>query len=483
MTEAPAARRFAALEARVFAWLRAPRDLAAIAAFRFAFGALITLSAARFLAYGWVDELLVAPAFRFKYWGWGWVPAASGPLLHAIFIALMVLGALVALGLLYRPALALLTLLFAYVQLVDATNYLNHYYLVVLLGGLLLFIPAHAGFSLDAWLRPGLRRAALPAWCTYLLRFQVGTVYVFAGLAKLNADWLLHAQPLNIWLAARADLPLLGPLLEERWVAYLAAWFGFLFDSTIVLFLLCRRTRPLAYAVVVLFHSATAVLFPIGLFPLIMTLAALVFFDPSWPRRVVRLFVGGAPAFAPADRGAPQAVPAIVTGRARAFLALAGLYLFVQIAFPLRAWAYGGNVLWHEQGMRFSWRVMAREKNGSVEFHVRPRALAPGAPRREWLVSPRTYLTPLQAREMAVQPDLILQMAHAIARDYAAKGLGPVEVRADAQVSLNGRPTAPLIDPDVDLAAVEDGFAPKRWILPVPATAPIHLKPLLARRR
>ena len=40
-------------------------------------------------------------------------------------------------------------------------------------------------------------------------------VYVFAGLAKLNADWLLDAQPLRIWLAARSDLPIVGPLLAQ----------------------------------------------------------------------------------------------------------------------------------------------------------------------------------------------------------------------------------------------------------------------------
>ena len=40
---------------------------------------------------------------------------------------------------------------FAYTQLVDVTNYLNHHYLVVLLGALLWFTPAHAAWSIDAW--------------------------------------------------------------------------------------------------------------------------------------------------------------------------------------------------------------------------------------------------------------------------------------------------------------------------------------------
>jgi hypothetical protein len=78
---------------------------------------------------------------------------------------------------------------------------------------------------------------------------------------------------------------------------------------------------------------------------------------------------------------------------------------------------------------------------------------------------------------MSVQPDLILQLAHHVARDFAAKGHPGVAVYADARVSLNGRAPAPLIDPRVDLAREADGLAPKRWILPAPTEAPPLLRP------
>jgi hypothetical protein len=264
-------------------------------------------------------------------------------------------------------------------------------------------------------------------------------------------------------------MPLVGPLLEQRWVAYSAAWAGFLFDTTIVLFLLSRRLRPFAYGVVVGFHAATFALFPIGMFPVIMVTAALVFFDPGWPRWLVgrmRAPVMVRPVLAPPGR------------KARLVLGAAVAYGIVQILFPLRTHLYGGNVLWHEQGMRFSWRVMAREKNGSVLFVVRSRETG-----REWHVPPRQYLTALQEREMSVQPDLILQLAHRIARDFEAQGKGPVEVHADARVSLNGRSAEIFVDPDVDLAREEDGIGPKRWILAAPDSPPVRLRPILARSR
>src|SRR6185369_4772318 len=125
----------------------------------------------------------------------------------------------------------------------------------------------------------------VPAYCVYLLRFQLGVVYFFAGIAKLNGDWLLRAQPLRIWLAARADLPILGGFLAEPWVAWTASWAGAFFDLTIVGFLLLPRTRRAAFVAVVVFHVATGLLFPIGMFPWIMVAAATVFFAPDWPTR------------------------------------------------------------------------------------------------------------------------------------------------------------------------------------------------------
>jgi len=454
---------------RLWERLLAPRDIAALAVFRMAFGLMVAVSAARFLAYGWVQEFFVRPKFHFTYWGFGWVPALSAPWIHVVFVALGVLGLCVALGFYYRVAIALLFVTFTYVQLVDVTTYLNHYYLVSLLAGLLCFVPAHRAFSVDAWRNPSLRRDWLPAWCTYLLRFQVGVVYVFAGLAKLTTDWLVHAQPLQIWLSARTGLPLVGPLLDQTWVAYGAAWAGFLFDTTIVAFLLVRRLRPFAYAVVLGFHAATWALFPIGMFPVIMVTAALVFFEPSWPRWLVTRV-----------RPEPLAAPVLASpgSKARLALGVAVVYGALQLLLPLRTHLYGGNVLWHEQGMRFSWRVMAREKNGSVTFVVRSSVTG-----KEWHVPPRQYLTPIQEREMSVQPDLILQLARRIAQDFEAEGKGPVEVHADARVSLNGRPAELLVDPGVDLARQGDGIASKSWILPAPDSPPVRLRPALARGR
>ncbi len=433
--------------------LLAPRDPAALVAFRIAFGLLVSISASRFLAYGWVRELFTRPRFHFSYYGFGWVPVPSSRVIELLFAALIPLGLMVAAGFCYRVAIVALFVCFSWLQLMDVANYLNHYYLVSLLALLLATMPLNAAGSVDGWLRSGIRRATLPAWCTWLLRFQVGTVYLFAGLAKLNADWLLNAQPLSGWLAARSDLPWVGPLLAAPAAGYLASWAGFLFDSTVPFFLSFRKPRSFAFAAVLVFHVATWLLFPIGMFPWIMITAALVFFDPSWPRAVWRR-LGSAPAL-----GWPSARP--VSWARRAGLILGVSWCAVQLALPLRAHFYEGDVSWHEQGMRFSWRVMTREKNGSVTFVVRSPTTG-----REWHVAPSRYLTRLQEREMSVQPDLILQFAHHIGGEWRAREKEPVEVHVEGLASLNGRPAEPLIDRQIDLMTVRDGLGPQSWIAP-----------------
>ena len=79
---------------------------------------------------------------------------------------------------------------------------------------------------------------------------------------------------------------------------------------------------------------------------------------------------------------------------------------------------------------------------------------------------------------MAGQPDLILALAHHIRDEFARRGRGPVSVHVEAQVSLNGRRQAPLIDPAVDLAQVSDGLGRAAWILPAPEGPPPALRPI-----
>jgi hypothetical protein len=366
----------------------------------------------------------------------------------------------VGLGLVYELATVLFFLSFTYIELLDKTTYLNHYYFVSLFAGLLMFVPANRTWSLDVWLGRTVYQATGPAWHRYVLMFQVGVVYFYAGLAKVNPDWLFSALPLAIWLPAKADLPILGPLLAERWVAYAFSWFGCVYDLSIVFLLLWARVRVWAYAAVVVFHIATWLLFPIGMFPFIMIGVTLLFFSPAWHlkqqgwvnRWLKRLFGLG-------RRVLPDGVPVLRISPVG--LGLLAVYVVFQVVWPFRFLAYPGPLFWREEGFRFSWRVMLIEKAGYATFKVRDKHTG-----RESEVSPSEYLTPLQEKMMATQPDMILEFAHFLGQEYRRKGLTEPEVRCEAWVTLNGRRSQPFIDPTFNLLTHSESFAAKPFILP-----------------
>jgi vitamin K-dependent gamma-carboxylase len=441
---------------RIARALDRPVDAASVAVFRISFGALLFVAVLRFILQGHVRGYYEEPRFFFHYWGFSWLEPLPAPFMYVLYGLLALAALCICLGFQYRAAATAFTLGFSYAHLCDKTNYLNHYYLVSLLTALLAFLPLDREFSVRVVRDPGQRCGQVRAWALYLLRFQVGVVYLFGGIGKLGADWLWYAEPLRIWLTSRAELPVLGHLLVQPGAALAFSWCGALFDLSIVPLLSWHLTRGPAYLVLIVFHVLTALLFPIGMFPWFMIVSATVLLPSSWPRRWL-----GRWGVAQMGEGVAGAA---LTGKARL---AATAYAAVQLLLPLRSHLYPGNTLWSEEGFRFSWKVMLIEKVGSLEFQV------VDAAGRTYAVSPNQYLTPLQARMAATQPDMILELARFIARDFEARGHGAVRVYADAQVTFNGRLRRALLDPRRDLSHERDGLAPKSWILPAPTAAPV----------
>jgi hypothetical protein len=431
-----------------------PIDIAQLAVIRILLGTLLFAATVRFAARGWIDELLVGPTVHLPYWfpgaGFVWLEPLSRTAMYGLFGVMAAAAIAIAIGLVYRLAVLVFLVGFVYVELLDATNYLNHYYAITIVLVLLGFAPAHAAWSIDVRRRPELRRDRVEGWVIFALRAQLAIIYAYAGLAKLHADWL-DGTVLHMWLRSRADLPLVGTALADPTVAQVMAIAGCAFDLLVVPGLLVRRTRPWAWLALVGFHTATGLLFPIGMFPWIMIALSTAFFDPSWPRRFVR---GGTEA-------APRSL-ASTTRRRACVVGLLTAHLAIQILLPLRSLLVPGEVRWHEQGMRWSWRVMLVEKTGFVQLVATEDATG-----RTWSIDPATELTPRQAKMMATQPDLVVAYAQHVRRTFAARGID-VRVHADAFVALNGRPSRRLIDPTVDLSRVEIDLGAPTFVLPAP---------------
>jgi hypothetical protein len=408
----------------------------------------------RYFDHDWIRRYYLDPTFHFTYYGFEWVHPLSGNGLYLLFGALGVLAICILVGLFYRLSAALFFVGLAYVFLLEQARYLNHFYLLILISFLLIFVPANRALSVDSLLRPSIRSQTAPTWSLWLLRGQIMIVYFFGGIAKLNSDWL-QGEPMRMWLASRTDFPIIGVYFTEEWMVFLFAYGGMLFDLLFPLLVLWRPTRLPILAVNVTFHLTNAHLFSIGVFPWMMIAANVLFLPPEWLKL---------PFVKKPDMGTHQDTPLHdhqkVTSRSRQLI-IAGLalYLLVQVLLPLRHWLYPGDVHWTEEGHRFSWRMKLRDKEGHARFYLTdPQTGA------TWEADPLAYLTDWQFDEMIGRPDMVLQFAHLLAEDARAQGYERVEVRAWVLVSLNERTPQTLIDHTVDLASQPRTILPVSWI-------------------
>ena len=433
--------------------LSEPVDIASLVMVRVFFGLIMLWEVVRYFENGWIRKYWLAPDFHFRYFGFDWITPWPGEGMYWHFLGLGFLALLLTFGLFYRVAATLFFIGFSYVFLLEQARYLNHFYLVCLVSFLMAVVPANRAASLDA--RFGLCRQSdtVPAWCLWILRFQVGVVYFFGGIAKLNADWLA-GEPLRSWLQKRMDYPLIGFLFGQEEVVMTMTYGSVFFDLLIVPLLMWRRTRVAGFAGVLFFNFTNALLFHIGIFPWLAIVLSTVFFAPDWPRRYVVFKENQATQ----PGGAPLCSPAILV-----FLAA---YVSWQLVMPLRHWLYPGNVSWTEEGHLYAWHMKLRSKSGRAKFFVMDET------GNELEVSPADYMKSWQARKMATRPDMIHQFVHYLGDRLRAEGIKVVSVRVDARVSLNGRQRQHLLDPDANLLREPRSIWPKPWIKPL--EVPLH---------
>ena len=432
-------------------YLERPISIAPLIVYRILFGIMVCYGCLWSISKGDIQSRYLEPQFFFKYYGFEWVEFVGEQGIYILY-GLWFLSALgILLGAFYRVAIWSFFFVFTYLHLLDATNYINHYYAISIFAFFLGCLPAHAACSVDTWRKPSWQRHKMPYGYIAVFQGQVAIIYLFAAVAKMNLDWVFNAMPLKIWLLQSQDFPIIGTFFQYHATHLLMSWCGLLFDLTIVVWLWFSKTRKWGYGMVVVFHTLTGLLFNIGLFPILMIFSTVVFFDPIAQEKFLKK-LGVKLQKNQADCITPTYLKYFFIG-----------HFIVQILLPLRHHVlYGGNILWTEEGYRFSWRVMLLEKEGMATFYVEDPDTE-----RHWVVSNQEFLTAFQEKRMAIRPDHILQFAHYIAKRYAHRyTIQEPIVRADVYVAMNGRVSQRLIDPTVNLATKSRGIGQKDWVLP-----------------
>ncbi len=487
--------------------LTTPKSILNLALFRIAFGCIMLWEVYRYVADKRIYRYWLKPIYHFTYEGFDWVQPWSGDWMywHMYFIGLLAI--LIIVGLFYRVAAALFFLFFSYTFLLEQAKYLNHLYLVCLVSFLMIFIPANKNYSLDARIWKGIKTDYVPAWTIYLMAFQIGIAYFLGGVAKLNADWLIYAEPMKHWIRPKTDFPFIGHLFDQAWVAYGMSWSGLLLDLLAPILLCFRPTRPFMFAALFLFHLINDRLFSIGIFPWFMILATILFFPHDWfikfraaiknktlhhrfyilagaiifmficyyfhrPFDWVPIVIGGIagslltwlfldlrhPTIVPLPKNSKRVIPAFTIHSVT--VGLIGLWCLIQIIFPLRHYFIPGNVSWTEEGHRFSWHMKLRSKNCKINFFVYDPAT-----KQKQHVDLNKILEPWQIAKMKSRPYMILQFAQYLQNLFGNRGK-KIEIRVEASAQLNYRAFQPFIASNVDISKQHfSEFSHNHWIL------------------
>jgi vitamin K-dependent gamma-carboxylase-like protein len=448
---------------RVIPGLFRPIDNASITFFRIAFGVTTFFHIWGVLDHNRVRDRYIDAPFLFAFPGLGWLKRLPGDWLLVLWFGLAAAAVLIMLGLFYRAAIIFFFIGHTYAIHLDQSIFWNHYYVVSLFAFLMIWVPANRAHSLDLILKRVTPADTAPAWSLWILRAQMAVTYFFAGLAKINSDWL-RGQPMSQYLTGDRSFPFLSPLFNQHWFHLALSWTGIGFDLLIVPLLLWRRTRIFAFALVVIFHLTNSLIFDIEVFPWFALVATALFFPPDFPRKLGLWNNDPLPDLA--EQTAPSQWQQL-TMRQKLGCAFMAFYFLVQIVMPLRHYAYPGDVNWTTEGDLWAWRMLIVEARHKTVFTVQDKAS--GA---ECVLNPLNFIDEAHWSKLGYRPDMMAQFGRHVADTYWRDKHQRVAVHVYSAVSVNGDPFAALVSPETDLASVQRHLH-NDWILPrKPPTPP-----------
>ena len=425
---------------KIFNKLFEPVSIYPIIYFRVAFGLIILWLIFKYTHTDYIKNQFLDPLFNFTFWGFSWVRPLPLQEMHIVVFIMGLAALFLTIGLFYRISTALLFVGLSYFFLLDKSYYLNHFYLVLLINFLLIFIPANKKLSLDSYFKFTKSSEFIPSWCLWAFRVQVLIVYFYAGVAKINSDWL-QGQPMMIWLYLNRGIPIVGEYLTGNHIAYIFSYSGLIIDLFIAPLLLFRRTRIFAIIIIVTFHLFNSVLFNIDIFPWLMIVMTLLFLEPErfgFLRKITKYSGSVDSEFNKSLTYSPL--------RKKTIILFLTIYFILQITLPVRHHFYPGNVNWTEVGHEFSWRMMLRQKFSVSKIYVYDMDT-----NKRFEVAQNKFLNRLQKELIAADPEMMLQFVEFLEKQLKKEGFINIEIKAVSLVSLNGRKPQFIYDSEINL--------------------------------
>ena len=425
-----------------------PIDNSPLIIFRIFFGFLLAAETFGAIITGWVKNNFITPKFTFSHIGMEWLQPLPGYGMYFYFAAMGFLGILVMIGWKYKWSLSAFTILWTLTYWMQKTSYNNHYYMLILVCLIMIFLPAERYASVDAKKNPEIKSISMPIWCSWVMILQISIVYFFATVSKFYPDWLDGTFTKHL-LENKTSIAFVQNIFNQKWFYLFIAYSGIAFDMLIIPMLLWKKTRTLAFVASLTFHLFNAFTLQIGIFPF-FALSFAVFFYP--PEKIRQLFFSKKPKFE------LQNAPVYENKSLLLYFFLP--YFIIQLILPVRHWFIKGDVLWTEEGHRLGWRMMLRSRSGYSNFMIYDKKT-----KQRIFYDLNSKLTPKQINMVSEKPDAIWQMAQRIKEEYATQGKD-VSIYVDCAVSINRKPYVKFIDEKTDMAEAKwNYFSHNDWIL------------------
>lgn len=435
---------------RFSVYLSKPVHPSSLGLFRILFGFTLFVQTAYFIATDFVQTHITEPIIHFQYHFFQFVVPLSDPIMQILMWVMIAASIMIATGFLYRLGVGLFLIGFSYLWLIDKGLFNNHYYLITLLLALLLFIRA------DAWNISNKTNKKKPIyyifnWQIFILKAQIFIVFFVAGIHKLNPYWLIHLQPMDYILNAKADISGFEFLRNTAIVAFFS-YGGLIIDILSIFLIWWKRTRTIGIVLLIGFNFLNFWLFwnigEIGIFPLLLLSCIVLFLQPDTPARWFgqQLAVSSPSEKLPTLSRLPSAI--IIS------------YLAFQLLFPFRHLLYPGHVDWTGEGQRFAWRMKIMLKEADIDFFIKDND------GNKYPVEVAKMLSPKQYNNLTYYPDLIPPIARALKKEALKKGITNPQVVADFEVKFMGiHPKQAIVSPNTDLSRVSNHpFFHSKWI-------------------
>ncbi len=440
------------------AYLSKPVHPSSLGLFRILFGCVMFIQTAHFIATDFVEHHITRPIIHFPYHFFQFVTPLPPLAMNVLMWVMLAASAMIAIGFLYRYAVGLFLMSFTYLWLIDKGFFNNHYYLITLFSILLLFVRGDAWGV--AWRRISNKNSKkksisyIPNWQLFILKAQIVIMFFVAGINKLNPYWLIHFQPMDYILHAKADISGLEFLRNTALAAFFS-YGGLIVDISVGFLLWWKRTRILGIVMLIGFNFLNFWLFwnigEIGIFPLLLLSTVVLFLEPNTPAR----WFGKQPKV--------HDTPPIETSVHRSSSIIHRfiiVYLVFHLLFPFRHLLYPGHVDWTGEGQRFAWRMKIMLKEADIDFFIKDND------GNKYPVPVNKMLSPKQYNNLIYYPDLIPPVAQALKKEALKKGITTPQVVADFNVKFMGvHPAQPIVMPDTDLSRVTNHpFLHSQWI-------------------